>query len=710
MLLAVASLLIQTQLITLDRAHSHNDYTRARPLMDALDSGFSSVEADIFLVDGKLLVGHDAKDLNPERNLIAMYLKPLEDRLKANDGWVYAKSPRTFWVLVDIKTDGVAVYEAFKRELDKHPLLKYNPQKPAIRFVISGDRPIEQIVKDTGRIAALDGRWADLEKGYSKELMPWVSEAWTSHFAWQGGNEFPAEMATKLDGMVKKVHDQGRKLRFWGALDLKPVWEAQWKAGVDWINTDQPKVLREWMLEKMKPGRQSAPMTRFKDRTADFGLQIAGDGACWVDVDNDGWSDLCAGGNVWKNEKGKGFTKLASLGACVAADFDNDGFTDFFSWSQMKLFRNEKGQAFTPFALPELPATISRGACWGDFNGDGFVDIYIGGYEDWEKQITYPSLILMNQAGKSFSLARSEAKYRSRGITACDFDMDGDLDVYSSNYRLQPNNLWLNDGKGVFKDIAPDYNAVATSAGFEGGHSIGACWGDFDGDGLIDLFAGNFAHVDSRGDQPKSRFLKNLGAKGLYKFEDKGTCGVFYQESYASPSAADFDNDGDLDLYFTTVYATASFGKKNFPVLFRNDGAFEFNDATAPAELSELGPTYQGAWADFDHDGDLDLVTAGKLFENQGTAGNWLEIRLKGDGKKVNRSAVGAQAIIKLKGKTLIRQVEAGTGEGNQNDLVLHFGLGAQTERVEVEIHWPGGKQKSFRRVFPNSIVDIELK
>lgn len=456
----------------------------------------------------------------------------------------------------------------------------------------------------------------------------------------------------------------------------------------------------------------SAPKTPkdvvFTDQTVALGLQIAADNACWVDLDNDGWVDLIAGGIAWRNNKGKGFTKLAETGAVVAADFDNDGYPDLFSWTKWQLWHNDKGKAFTAFPLPKLPSSVSLGACWGDFDGDGFVDLYIGGYEDWDKNITYPSMILMNRKGKSFDLAWSEANYRARGVTACDFDRDGDLDVYVSDYRLQPNRLWVNDGKGKFQDDAAARNAIATSPGFEGGHSIGAAWGDFDGDGEIDLFAGNFAHVDSRGDQPKSRFLKNLGRAAGFKFDDKGPCGIFYQESYASPAAGDYDNDGNLDLFFTTVYPTASFGKKNNPVLYRNTDAFEFKDVTAATKLSDLGATYQAAWADFDHDGDLDLVTDGKLFVNGGSQHHWLEVRLKGDGRRVNDSAIGAQVRIKLKNRTLTRQVEAGTGQGNQNDSTLHFGLGDYKGKVDLEISWPDKKLQRVRGVRVDRIVNIK--
>jgi len=335
------------------------------------------------------------------------------------------------------------------------------------------------------------------------------------------------------------------------------------------------------------------------------------------------------------------------------------------------------------------------------------VDLYVGGYEDWNKGITYPDLILANQKGKGFAVAWRNASHRARGVTACDVDRDGDLDVYVSNYRLQPNLLWLNQGSAKFENAAPAQNAVATSPGFGGGHSIGAAWGDFDNDGWMDLFAGNFAHRDRRGNQPQSRFLRNLRAQGKAAFHDHGACGVFYQESYASPAAGDVDNDGDLDLFFTTVYGTASFGKKNHPVLFRNDGGFKFADATAAAGVGKLPPTYQAAFADFDNDGDLDLVSGGKLFVNRGSGNHWLAVRLRGDGKTVNRSAIGAQVRVTLKDRTLTRHVEAGTGQGNQNDLCLHFGLGAHAKPVTLEVLWPGGRTQTVENVAVDRRVDV---
>ncbi|MCC7490932.1 MAG: CRTAC1 family protein [Fimbriimonadaceae bacterium] len=437
------------------------------------------------------------------------------------------------------------------------------------------------------------------------------------------------------------------------------------------------------LLAGAAPGQEAT----FRDQSAAAGLTLDTNAACWADLNNDGRPDLVAGGAVWWNESPT-FRRGPAMGAVVAADYDHDGFRDLFCWSQWKLYHNDAGAAFTPVALEGVPQAVSRGACWADFDNDGWLDLYVGGYEDWNAGVTWPTVVLQNLGGSGFKVALTVATYRTRGVTAADFDEDGDDDLYVSNYRLQPNQLWLNDA-GRLRDVAAEYGVVATSSGFNGGHSIGAAWGDFDNDGRIDLFAGNFAHVDSRGDQPKSRFLRNLGAAGAWHFEDRGPCGVFYQESYATPAAGDYDNDGDLDLFFTTVYGTASFGRPNHPVLYRNDGAFTFADTTAATGLAGLPPTYQAAWADYDGDGDLDLVGGGRLWQNQSSGRHWLAVRLRGSGR-TNHDAIGAQVRLRRGEQTLTRQVEAGTGEGNQNDLTLHFGLGDSAGPVDLQIRWPG--------------------
>jgi len=448
----------------------------------------------------------------------------------------------------------------------------------------------------------------------------------------------------------------------------------------------------------------------FIDKTPELGCQLSTSQVVCIDFDNDGWVDIYSSGVLWKNNQGKSFSKVFDKGSnAIWADYDNDGYSDFFCYDNQRLFWNDKGHGFALRPFPKLAIHSSQGASWADYNGDGFVDLYIGGYEDWEKNITYPDTLIMNDKGKTWEITWTETRYRARGISSCDFDTDGDLDIYVSNYRLQPNILWQNDGTGKFVDVAASHNAVATWEDFPGGHSIGAAWGDFDNDGYVDLFAGNFAHNDNRGHQPQSFFLRNTGPENNYIFDNMGQCGVFYQESYASPAVADYDNDGDLDLFFTTVYATASFHKKNHPVLYRNDGSWKYVDVTELEGVSQLGPTYQAGWADFNNDGYLDLVSAGKIFINQGNSNNWLKIKLLGDGKIVNTDAIGSQVRIRMKDKILTRQVEAGTGQGNQNEMTLHFGLGKHKEPVDIEIFWTKGLIQKVHHVKLNQLIKLKL-
>ncbi|MBS1705379.1 MAG: phosphatidylinositol-specific phospholipase C/glycerophosphodiester phosphodiesterase family protein [Armatimonadetes bacterium] len=244
------ALALSEHLVVLPRAHSHNDYLREPPLELALENGFCSVEADVFLVDGQLLVAHDRALVKPERTLVNMYLAPLAKRIDQNDGRVFAGSDEILWVLIDIKADGEKVYAELKNELKKFPQLKKSGTRPAVRFVISGDRPIDAIQLDRGKIAGLDGRWDDLGKGYSVEFMPWVSESWSSHFSWVGTGAMPALERSRLRAMVRKVHSEGRRIRFWGAPDSEAVWKVQFSAGVDFLNTDKPSVLRKWLLDR----------------------------------------------------------------------------------------------------------------------------------------------------------------------------------------------------------------------------------------------------------------------------------------------------------------------------------------------------------------------------------------------------------------------------------------------------------------------------
>ena len=453
----------------------------------------------------------------------------------------------------------------------------------------------------------------------------------------------------------------------------------------------------------------------FEDVSKEVGLEHLNGyrPAVWGDYDNDGWADLYVGGHLYRNQGGVKFIEVTSKGSPspvlpyikdesgVWGDYDNDGYPDLYCWRTGKLFHNLKGKRFEDMTdkLPERAMQSSIGATWGDFDGDGFIDLYVGGYEEPNYQ---PDAIWRNNGDGTFSEVWRTTKRNqpSRGITTADFDEDGDLDIYVSNYRLEPNLLWRNKGNGVFENVAIEYGVAGDRQSGWYGHTIGSCWGDLDNDGHLDLFVGNFSHPAAYQDRPK--FLKNLGPEGKFHFEDKSKkVGLRWQESYASPALGDYDNDGDLDLLFTAVYSGDG------TVLYRNDGDWTFTEVTTEAGIIPQ-TTGKAAWADFDNDGDLDLVSGSKLYRNRGNDNNWLRVRVQGGGK-VNRSAIGTQIRIRLGEKIITRQVEATTGEGNQNEATLHFGLGKHNKSVKLEIRWPDGTTQEMTAT-PNTLVLLNKK
>lgn len=235
------------------QAHAHNDYEHPRPLLDALAEGFCSVEADIFLVDGQLLVAHNRKDVKPERTLQALYLDPLRERVKRNGGRVFPGGPE-FSLLIDLKTDWPTTYPALRAVLTNYAdmLTTYRDgvtQTNAITVIISGNRSKDMLAGEAVRFAAYDGLLADLESEAPRELIPWISASWSPTFRWRGSGEFPEAEARRLKEIVAKAHKQGRRVRFWGAPDQRTFWQTMRAAGVDLINTDKLAGLAEFLRQ-----------------------------------------------------------------------------------------------------------------------------------------------------------------------------------------------------------------------------------------------------------------------------------------------------------------------------------------------------------------------------------------------------------------------------------------------------------------------------
>lgn len=251
-----------------DAAHAHNDYEHEHPLYDALASGFTSVEADVWLVDGELLVAHDLADVDPDRTLESLYLDPLRDLVRDNRGSVYPGWDGSLQLLIDIKSDGEPTYAAVHEALAEHKRILERSVRGHVRpgpvtAVISGNRPLETMRSQAVRYAFYDGRSGDLGSGLPASLMPLVSDNWTKLFTWQGEGAMPVAERERLHAFVDQAHDSGYRVRFWATPDQAgPARDAVWtelaEAGVDHINTDDLAGLDEFLTElDAAPGGRS---------------------------------------------------------------------------------------------------------------------------------------------------------------------------------------------------------------------------------------------------------------------------------------------------------------------------------------------------------------------------------------------------------------------------------------------------------------------
>ncbi len=490
-----------------------------------------------------------------------------------------------------------------------------------------------------------------------------------------------------------------------------------------WLGSSQVKICSVSIVIMLGLCSIAGAVDPFVNVTVSVGLGISSSEGAWGDYNNDGLVDLLAGGKVWRNDGGWGpigdegsFTEVHAGGGRIFGDYNNDGYLDLFKQtSGGMVYRNNAGTGtFVNVTVPSQPSVTGYGVNWGDYNGDGYLDIYTAGGAG-DNSIS--DMILWNNGNSTFTAGTQSLNVSyTRGVTSCDWDEDGDLDVYGTNYRLEANALLQNNGSGVFSNVAGAKNATGGS-----GHGIGSAWGDFDNDGHFDLFAGNFSH-NVPPIQPQSRFLRNKGSGFDYAFEDMGTGGIPYQESYATPAFADFDNDGDLDLYFTTVYdeTQTTGGVENHGKLFRNDGSFGFTDVSTDYGFPAMSKSYQAAWADYDNDGYMDLLTQGALYQNPGGSNHWLKVKLvggTGPNGLVDKAGIGGQVRISVDHDNnavtadiiVARQVEAGTGEGNQNEMTMHFGLGSWSGTVDLDIEWLDGTSQTVNNVSVDQLKIVNI-
>lgn len=242
-------LLFPFSFLLLPNAHAHNDYAHARPLLDALDQGFLSVEADIYLVDGELRVGHDRKDLKTGRTLEALYLDRLEERVRKNKGTVYGQ-PGVLTLLVDIKEDGARVQEELTRRLPKYRAMLSERRGSTVRaravqIVLSGARTVDCASGDG--FLFKDGRPKDM--GEEPFRTPLISESYSTALG-TSASPLPTDARAKLDDLVLRTHASGKRIRLWGTPDGPTTWGELHAAGLDLINTDRLSDLRQFLTSK----------------------------------------------------------------------------------------------------------------------------------------------------------------------------------------------------------------------------------------------------------------------------------------------------------------------------------------------------------------------------------------------------------------------------------------------------------------------------
>lgn len=242
-------------------AHSHNDYEHERPLFDALECNFKSVEADVYLVGDSLFVSHNSEDIKPGRTLRQLYLEPLKKQISKNNGSVYGNGEEVV-LFIDIKDDGLKTYQLLHKILEdyKSDLTVFEngiKKQGNIMVVVSGNRPFDFMKSQKIRYAGYDGRIEDIDSDIPAALMPIVSDNWVKCFKWNGTGKMPESEKQKLGDYANKAKSKGYILRFWNTPNQTPeqrtaVWKELKNSGVGLIGADNLKELQNFLIKDVK--------------------------------------------------------------------------------------------------------------------------------------------------------------------------------------------------------------------------------------------------------------------------------------------------------------------------------------------------------------------------------------------------------------------------------------------------------------------------
>ncbi|MDA3886767.1 MAG: CRTAC1 family protein [Candidatus Delongbacteria bacterium] len=446
----------------------------------------------------------------------------------------------------------------------------------------------------------------------------------------------------------------------------------------------------------------------FTDVTKEYGIDdISAERIAWGDYDNDGYQDMLLngsrlfkniGGNNFREETMNVFPKNMKGNGGLWADFNNDGMLDIVTKDPECVRLNIDGlfQKVMDKGSIQDNKISTEGIGVGDVNNDGRLDIYYANYEkDYEFEhdeffIGTGNGRFMNASKTSGILPKDGITRAGRGVNFGDFDNDKDLDIFVSNYRLNENFLLVNNGDGNFTNKATELGPSGNEKEGWWGHTIGSEWADYDNDGDLDLFSANLAHPRYIDLSDMSMLYENQGAPDWNFVDQRRKAGIFYEETHSEPAWGDLDNDGYLDLYINNIYE----GRRSF--LYMNNGDKTFRDATYFSGTRHFNG-WGVAFADIDNDGDLDILSAGgkiQLFRNDTEMiGDWLEVKLV---TKNHSEGIGTRLKLYNDEISLIREVQGGKGTTNQHSLIQHFGLGNKKGPFTLSVIFPSGAEREF--------------
>ena len=473
-----------------------------------------------------------------------------------------------------------------------------------------------------------------------------------------------------------------------------------------------------------------------------------GGGVAFFDYNNDGYDDIYLTGGegpdrLYKNlgdgtfietTKEAGIDSLSTITSrgVVTGDIDNDGFRDIFVACQQDanvLYHNNGDGTFTDISTSsqiDVLNAFSMGASMGDFNLDGYLDIYVINYIkvfDADQNGYYHECsndwLYINNKDNTFTEVGNSTNANNDGCslasTFTDHNQDGRPDIYIANdfgAWVRPNVLYQNTAIDTFKDVS------STSATDVAIYGMGIATGDYNKDGLFDYYVTNLGRNVLLKGTPSGVYADVTDLAGVpNEFTEAPAKSVGWGTVFF-----DYDHDGFEDLFVANGYvpSNASIGNGTTLLdpnkLYRNNTDDTFTDVSLAMGVSDSNYSRGMAVADIDNDGDLDILATilnandtetsrVRLYRNDVSSGNYLQVKLQGTAS--NRDAYGAKAKAYKNGEIWLREVAGGSSHVSQNTSTIHFGMAGYDSFDSLEIIWNGGKKQTFYQIEHNQTIKI---